>query len=509
MNETGCEASGRSRCCRGRGCRGAGRRGRWTFRRRRRARARRAQAHPRRRGEHRLQLVPGNGAVAEIGTCCRFSSRCVAVTFTVCSSVVLVGCVLAGVAASCASTAETGRPRASVIDKASTAERDGRATDIRFSPVGKATIRSRIVIQGWRRRKRQVPIHWQQPDPSPSKICPCPCPCGPEYMPLHDFHPAVAAWFRARFPRRPRRRPRPGRRSAPAAHADRRADRLGQDAGRVPRRDRRAGARRRGARRLLPDETAVVYVSPLKALSNDIRINLEAPLAGIRAELEKLGLPDVAIRTAVRTGDTPQAERDMLRKQPPHILVTTPESLYILLGSESGRAMLSTHAHGDRRRDPRARRQQARQRTWRCRWSGWRRCAGGGCCASACRRRRSRSRRWRASWSAPAERRRADAHAASATHRRHRPHAAQRDLALEVPPVPLRSGDVERHLGAGLRPRSPQLVAGAPHHAGLRQHAAHGRARRAASGRAARQGSTSPRTTAAWRRSCASTPSSG
>ncbi len=86
----------------------------------------------------------------------------------------------------------------------------------------------------------------------------------------------------------------------------------------------------------------MVYVSPLKALSNDIRINLEAPLEGIRAELAKLGLPDVAIRTAVRTGDTPQAERTGMRKQPPHILVTTPESLYILLGSESGRAMLGS-----------------------------------------------------------------------------------------------------------------------------------------------------------------------
>ncbi len=55
----------------------------------------------------------------------------------------------------------------------------------------------------------------------------------------------------------------------------------------------------------LPDETVVVYVSPLKALSNDIRLNLEAPLAGIRAELAAQGLADVDIRTAVRTGDTP------------------------------------------------------------------------------------------------------------------------------------------------------------------------------------------------------------
>jgi len=92
----------------------------------------------------------------------------------------------------------------------------------------------------------------------------------------------------------------------------------------------------------LPDETVVVYVSPLKALSNDIHLNLEAPLAGIRERLLQLGYPDVAIRTAVRTGDTPQAERTAMRRTPPHILVTTPESLYVLLGSESGRAMLAS-----------------------------------------------------------------------------------------------------------------------------------------------------------------------
>jgi ATP-dependent helicase Lhr and Lhr-like helicase len=92
----------------------------------------------------------------------------------------------------------------------------------------------------------------------------------------------------------------------------------------------------------LPDETAVVYISPLKALSNDIRLNLEAPLAGIRAELAAQGLPDVHIRTAVRTGDTPAAERAKSLRKPPHILVTTPESLYVLLGSASGRKMLST-----------------------------------------------------------------------------------------------------------------------------------------------------------------------
>jgi ATP-dependent helicase Lhr and Lhr-like helicase len=90
----------------------------------------------------------------------------------------------------------------------------------------------------------------------------------------------------------------------------------------------------------LPDETRVVYVSPLKALSNDIQRNLESPLSGIRDELAALALPATDIRTFVRTGDTPQHERTASARRPPHIVVTTPESLYILMGSESGRRML-------------------------------------------------------------------------------------------------------------------------------------------------------------------------
>jgi ATP-dependent helicase Lhr and Lhr-like helicase len=97
---------------------------------------------------------------------------------------------------------------------------------------------------------------------------------------------------------------------------------------------------RQGLAGRLTDEVHVLYVSPLKALSNDIRKNLEEPLAGIRTELSRRGLPDIGIRSAVRTGDTPTAERERMRRKPPHILVTTPESLYILLGSDSGRAML-------------------------------------------------------------------------------------------------------------------------------------------------------------------------
>jgi ATP-dependent Lhr-like helicase len=92
----------------------------------------------------------------------------------------------------------------------------------------------------------------------------------------------------------------------------------------------------------LVDETQVVYVSPLKALSNDIQINLQEPLRGIQENLEAMGIAGVEIRTLVRTGDTPQKERVAMTKKPPHIIVTTPESLYILLTSEGGRRILST-----------------------------------------------------------------------------------------------------------------------------------------------------------------------
>src|SRR4051794_9023114 len=92
----------------------------------------------------------------------------------------------------------------------------------------------------------------------------------------------------------------------------------------------------------LGDETRVVYVSPLKALSNDINRNLETPLAGICEALRAPGLGDVEIRTQVRTGDTPASERDRMRRRPPHIVVTTPESLYVLLGSQSGRVTLAS-----------------------------------------------------------------------------------------------------------------------------------------------------------------------
>ena len=92
----------------------------------------------------------------------------------------------------------------------------------------------------------------------------------------------------------------------------------------------------------LPDEVRVVYVSPLKALSADIHKNLAEPRRGIRRIAELDGLDAPRITAAVRTGDTPQTERAAMLKQPPHILVTTPESLYLLLTAERSRAMLRT-----------------------------------------------------------------------------------------------------------------------------------------------------------------------
>jgi ATP-dependent Lhr-like helicase len=158
---------------------------------------------------------------------------------------------------------------------------------------------------------------------------------------LDRFHPAVAAWFRASFPA-----PTPPQAQAWPAIQDGRHVLVAAPTGSGKTLAAFLAAIdalvREGVTGHLPDETRVVYVSPLKALSNDVQRNLEWPLAGIQAELGRRGLPQVRIRAMVRTGDTPQADRDRMRRQPPHIVVTTPESLYILLGAESGRKMLST-----------------------------------------------------------------------------------------------------------------------------------------------------------------------
>jgi len=159
--------------------------------------------------------------------------------------------------------------------------------------------------------------------------------------PLAGFHPAVAAWFARAFeaPTVPQAQAWPAIRdgrhvliAAPTGSGKTLAAFLAAIDALVA----------QGVRGELADETHVLYVSPLKALSNDVQRNLEWPLAGIRAELAALGLPDVELRAVVRTGDTPQAERERMKRRAPHIVVTTPESLYILLGSASGRRMLAT-----------------------------------------------------------------------------------------------------------------------------------------------------------------------
>src|SRR5258706_15873243 len=97
-----------------------------------------------------------------------------------------------------------------------------------------------------------------------------------------------------------------------------------------------------GIERPLPDEVRLVYVSPLKALSADIHKNLAEPRRGIRDLAEALGMNAPRITAAVRTGDTTPSERAAMLRKPPHILVTTPESLYLLLTSARSREMLRT-----------------------------------------------------------------------------------------------------------------------------------------------------------------------
>src|ERR671910_3649671 len=92
----------------------------------------------------------------------------------------------------------------------------------------------------------------------------------------------------------------------------------------------------------LPDEVRVLYVSPLKALSADIHKNLAEPRQGIRDLAAAMGIDAPRVTAAVRTGDTTQAERAAMLRTPPHILVTTPESLYLLLTADRSRQMLRT-----------------------------------------------------------------------------------------------------------------------------------------------------------------------
>ena len=158
---------------------------------------------------------------------------------------------------------------------------------------------------------------------------------------LAGFDPAVADWFRSRFraPTEPQTRgwPRIAEGgdvliTAPTGSGKTLAAFLWAIS-------RLTGEARAGA---LPDETRVVQVSPLKALSADIHRNLEVPLREIGERAGANGAPFPEVRAALRTGDTPAAERARMTRKPPHLLVTTPESLYLLLTAERGRALLRT-----------------------------------------------------------------------------------------------------------------------------------------------------------------------
>ncbi len=164
---------------------------------------------------------------------------------------------------------------------------------------------------------------------------------------LDSFHPAVRTWFARRFPAGP---------TAPQARgwgaiAAGRHTLIAAPTGsgktlaaflvcidRLYRAHEAAGADREAAD---PDGPCVVYVSPLKALAVDIWQNLERPLAEIAEVAAELGMTAPAIRVAVRTGDTAAAERAAMLKRPPDFLITTPESLYLLVTAERSRGMLS------------------------------------------------------------------------------------------------------------------------------------------------------------------------
>ena len=159
--------------------------------------------------------------------------------------------------------------------------------------------------------------------------------------PLAAFHPAVVRWFNAHFeaPSPPQARGWPAIQSgrdtliaAPTGSGKTLAAFLSCIDSLL----------RQALADGLSDETQVVYVSPLKALSNDIQKNLAQPLEEIGEVLRGMGLDPPEIRVLVRTGDTPASQRQAMVRRPPHILVTTPESLYILLTSDGGRGMLKT-----------------------------------------------------------------------------------------------------------------------------------------------------------------------
>ena len=158
-------------------------------------------------------------------------------------------------------------------------------------------------------------------------------------MPLSQFHPLVQEWFRGRF-----ESPTESQSLGWPAIAQGRHVLIAAPTGSgktlaafLACIDRLV---RLGLQGQMPETTQAVYVSPLKALSNDILKNLVVPLQEISALAKARGTPLPEIRVAVRTGDTPASERQRMAKTPPHLLITTPESLYLLLTSRSGRQAL-------------------------------------------------------------------------------------------------------------------------------------------------------------------------
>src|SRR6185436_71989 len=160
-----------------------------------------------------------------------------------------------------------------------------------------------------------------------------------EHMSLDHFHPLVDAWFAERFaaPTDPQER---GWREIAAGRHTLIAAPTGSGKTLAAFLVCLDGLVRRWTAGELEDKTYVVYVSPLKALSNDIHRNLEEPLAELAERFEAAGYGKLPIRAMVRTGDTPASQRQAMLRRPPHILVTTPESLYLMLTSARSREIL-------------------------------------------------------------------------------------------------------------------------------------------------------------------------
>jgi len=159
--------------------------------------------------------------------------------------------------------------------------------------------------------------------------------------PRNDFHPITARWFQSRF-REPTEPQRLGWPEILAGHNTLIAAPTGSGKTLTAFLACIDRLLRAGLEGNLSNTTEVLYISPLKALGNDIRRNLEVPLEEIRRYAVEAGYEPPPIRAQVRTGDTTPSERQAMLRQPPHILVTTPESFYLLLTSAKGRNMLRT-----------------------------------------------------------------------------------------------------------------------------------------------------------------------